>query len=102
MSPMTLFHILAGSVGILSGAFAMSARKGSRKHAVAGRVFVVSMLCMSSSGAYIAGSRWLETRHSDQVGNFLAALFTFYLVATGWWTALQHELKAGVAARIAG
>jgi hypothetical protein len=32
----------------------MSLRKGSRRHNVAGRVFVVSMLSMSGAGAYMA------------------------------------------------
>ncbi len=43
-SPLLAFHISAGSVAILSGAAAMSFRQGSPRHALAGKVFVISML----------------------------------------------------------
>lgn len=42
------------SPGLLSGAVAMSSRKGFRWHRVAGNVFFVSMLTMATAGAYMA------------------------------------------------
>jgi hypothetical protein len=39
-------HICGGVVGVLAGAAAMSFRKGSRWHGVAGNVFFVAMLVM--------------------------------------------------------
>lgn len=36
--PILVFHISAGILGVLSGAVAMSFRKGSRGHRVAGNV----------------------------------------------------------------
>ena len=53
-SPQVLFPICAGILGLLSGAVAMSFRKGSRRHRVAGNVFFISMLSLGASGAYLA------------------------------------------------
>jgi uncharacterized membrane protein len=72
-----ILHISAGSVGILSGATALLARKGARLHRTAGNVFFVSMLIMSAIGACVAP--FFPDRISALVG-----VLTFYLVATGW------------------
>jgi hypothetical protein len=79
-SPILLVHILGGSVGLLSGAAAITFRKGSRRHAWAGRIFVVSMLIMSGLAAYLA-----VLKH--QPSNINGGFFTFYLIATAWLTA---------------
>ena len=85
-SPLLAFHISAGIVGILSGAAAMSFRKGSPRHALAGKVFVISMLTMAATAVYLA-----VTKH--QSGNVLGGAFTFYLVATAWLTAGARTAK---------
>jgi hypothetical protein len=68
-SPLLALHISAGIVGILSGAAAMSFRKGSPRHALAGKVFVISMLTMAATAVYLA-----VTKH--QTGNVLGGAFT--------------------------
>jgi len=88
-SPILLFHITAGVVGLVSGGVAVALRKGSRRHAVVGIVFVVSMLCMSAAGAFMAIVK-------SQPGNILGGAFTFYLVATAWMTARRREGTPGV------
>ena len=88
--PIVLFHVLAGTLGILSGALAAALRKGSRRHGLAGSVFVVSMLCMSASGAY----RAFVDPDGDPVNVVMGAL-TFYLVATAWWTARRRTCATG-------
>jgi uncharacterized membrane protein len=93
-SPILILHICAGTLGFLSGAVAISLRKGSRRHALAGDVFVVTMLTMAASGAYMALMK-------SQMGNFLGGVFTFYLVATAWWTARRTEGKTDLADWIA-
>lgn len=93
-SPILILHICAGTVGFLSGAVAISLRKGSRRHALAGDVFVVTMLTMAASGAYMALMK-------SQMGNFLGGVFTFYLVATAWWTAKRTERETDLADWIA-
>lgn len=88
-SPILLFHICAGTMGLLSGAVAMFFRKGSERHALAGRVFVVSMLSMAASGAFMALLK-------SQPGNVVGGTFTFYLVGTAWLTARRGDRKATV------
>jgi len=83
-SPLLPVHISAGVVGILSGSAAMSFRKGSPRHALAGKVFVIAMMTMSSSAVYLA-----LTKH--QMGNVLGGTFAFYLVTTAWLTARRGD-----------
>jgi|SRR5271166_1966724 len=83
-SPLLLFHICAGTLGLLSGAVAIVFRKGSRQHGVAGNVFVLSMLCMAGAGAYMAFMK-------SQPGNVLGGTLTLYLVATAWITARRRD-----------
>lgn len=80
--PILVLHICAGVLGVLSGAAAMSFRKGSRRHRVAGNVFFVAMLVMGSSAAYL--------------GNVFGGLFACYLVATAWLTARRREGETGI------
>jgi hypothetical protein len=82
-------HIGSGAVGMLSGFVAMSFRKGSRRHALAGDVFVISMLILSASGVLLAAAK-------SQPGNILGGTLTFYLVATAWMTANRTEVKTGI------
>jgi uncharacterized membrane protein len=86
LSPMLLFHICAGTLGVLSGAVAISFRKGSRLHRLTGMVFAISMLSLGASGAYMAVMKF-------QPGNILGGTFTFYLVATAWMTAKRRDEK---------
>jgi hypothetical protein len=83
-SPVLLFHICAGIIGCLSGFVAVSFRKGSRRHALAGNIFVVTMLSLGASGAYLAVMK-------SQPGNILGGILTFYLVATAWMTVKRRE-----------
>lgn len=92
--PLVLLHICAGALGIVSGAVALCLRKGSRPHAVVGTVFVVSMLGMSGIAAYLA-----SVAPDGETLNILMGLFTFYLVATAWWTVRR---KAGAAGPLDG
>lgn len=83
-SPLLILHICGGTIGLLSGFAAMAFRKGSRWHGMAGNVFFVSMLTMSSAGAYLA-----LLKH--QASNVFGGLLTFYLVATAWVTARRRD-----------
>src|SRR5947199_1797247 len=80
--PILIIHICAGVVGVLSGAAAMSFRKGSRPHRVGGSLFFVAMLVMGSSAAYL--------------GNVVGGLFACYLVATAWLTARRREEETSI------
>ena len=89
LSPILLFHICGGTLGVLSGAVAIFLRKGSRRHALAGKAFVISMLVLGASGAYMAMMKW-------QPGNILGGAFTCYLVATSWIAAKRKHVSTGI------
>src|SRR5215831_4757834 len=77
-------HITGGSLGLISGAAAMSFRKGSARHALAGKVFVASMLIMAAGAIYLA-----VLKH--QQGNIGGGIFTFYLILTAWLTVRRKD-----------
>src|SRR6202050_4286977 len=83
-SPIRITHICAGSLGLLSGTAAMSFRKGSPRHALAGKIFVASMLTMAVVAVYLA-----IVRHEPN--NIGGGILTFYLIATGWLTARRRD-----------
>jgi len=85
LSPILFFHICGGTLGILSGTVAIFLRKGSRRHALAGTVFIISMLILGASGVYMA---ILKT----EPGNILGGAFTCYLVATSWISAKRKQV----------
>jgi uncharacterized membrane protein len=83
-SPVLLVHICAGTSGLLSGTAAMSFRKGSPRHVLAGKVFVASMLTMAVAAVYLA-----IVRH--QPNNIGGGILTFYLIGTAWLTARRRD-----------
>ena len=86
---MTLvIHIIAGSLGLLSGYIALSSAKGATLHRRSGMVFVFAMLPMCAAGLIMAVGRGVAPAL-----NVPAALLTSYLVITGLTTV--HPLAAG-------
>jgi hypothetical protein len=83
-SPILAAHICGGTVGLLSGTAAMSFHKGSNRHVLAGKVFVVSMLTMAVGAVYLA-----IVRH--QPNNIGGGILTFYLIGTAWLTARRKD-----------
>jgi uncharacterized membrane protein len=73
-----LVHILAGALGLVLGAVALSATKGARLHRKSGILFVYAMLTMSVSGIMMA-----PLRGTAPAVNLPAGLLTAYLVITG-------------------
>ena len=82
--PILLIHILAGTLGMASGTAAMIFRKGSPRHVMAGRVFVVSMLTMGVAAVYLAIVR-------NQPNNIGGGILTVYLIGTAWLTARRRD-----------
>src|SRR5882762_10329153 len=72
-----VIHICGGVVGLLSGVAAVSFRKGSPGHRIAGNIFFISMLTNGATAALL--------------GNVFGGVITFYLVTTGWLTARRRE-----------
>ncbi|MGC2474831.1 MAG: DUF2306 domain-containing protein [Candidatus Sulfotelmatobacter sp.] len=87
--PFLILHISAGIVGLISGAFAMTFRKGSERHRMAGDIFVVAMLTMGLCGSYLA-----LLKH--QTNNVFGGLLTFYLITTAWLSGKQRDEGPGI------
>jgi hypothetical protein len=83
-----VLHIAGASLGILSGAVALAARKGWLAHRAAGNVFFVSMLTMSAIAAVAAPM--VHDRVSALMG-----VFTFYLTATAWAVVRRRPTSVG-------
>jgi uncharacterized membrane protein len=74
-----LVHIVAGGLGLISGAVALAVAKGATPHRKSGMLFVYSMGTMSITGAVIAGLTGVEA-------SVIAGLLTAYLVVTALTT----------------
>ena len=74
---MKAIHIIAGLLALLAGAVALYATKGAPLHRRSGWVFAVAMATMTTTAAVIAQF------FSPNRVNVVAAVLTFYLVATG-------------------
>lgn len=83
-SPILAVHVCAGSLGLISGTAAICFRKGSPRHALAGKIFVVSMLAMAVGAVYLA-----ILKH--QPNNIRGGILTFYLIGTAWLTARRKD-----------
>jgi hypothetical protein len=88
-SPLLPVHIAGGVVGILSGTAAMSFRKGSDRHAIAGKIFVAAMLIMAAAAVYLA---FLKHQPTNVGGGVL----TFYLIGTAWLTAKRKNGETSI------
>lgn len=71
------FHILGGTIGLLSGTVAIAVRKGGNLHRAAGNIFTIAMLTLASSGLCLAILK-------SQRGNIIGSVITFYLIGTAW------------------
>jgi hypothetical protein len=86
-----ILHIVAGSIGLISGSAALLFRKGARLHRISGLVFVGSMLVMSGIGACVAPFLPLPERATS-----LAGMLTFYLVVTAWLSVRRKQDDVGL------
>ncbi len=83
-----VLHIGGGVVGIGAGLATLIVGKGGRAHRWLGNTFFVSMLIMATIGAIVAPL-------IHQPDNLFVAVFTFYLVLTGWLTARRAPGSVG-------
>jgi len=78
-------HILAGTVGLLSGTFAIAVRKGSRPHRASGNIFTVAMLTLAASAFCLA---IMKSQH----GNIIGSIITFYMITTAWLAGRRRSI----------
>jgi uncharacterized membrane protein len=82
--PLLVLHVSGGIIGLLSGTMAMIYRKGSRRHARAGKVFVIAMIVMGVCGSVLALMK-------HQMNNVSGGILTVYMVATSWATVRRRD-----------
>jgi uncharacterized membrane protein len=87
--PLLVFHISAGVLAMIAGAFAVSFRKGSGRHGVAGNIFVASMVGMAAAASFLAYMK-------HQPNNVFGGVLTIYMVATAWATARRRDGETGI------
>jgi uncharacterized membrane protein len=87
-SPVLILHICGALGGLLAGWSALIFRKGSRLHRATGNVFVVGMLIMGGTGAYVAFFK-------QQPVNVIVGILTCYLVATARSTVTRKDGQPG-------
>jgi uncharacterized membrane protein len=71
-----IIHILAGTIGLLSGTINIIRKKGDKKHKLIGKIFLYGMLTVGLS-AFV-----LSIMHKNYF-LFIVGVFTFYMAATG-------------------
>jgi hypothetical protein len=97
MSPLLAVHIGAGVVGIVSGAAAVSVRKGERPHRAIGTVFFLCMLITSALAVYLALFMPPTSRGSaPPSASVSVGTLTFYLVATALMTVRRKVVGVGL------
>ena len=72
-------HIIAGVIGLLSGAVALSARKGAKLHRQGGIIFVYAMMVVAITGIVMG-------LLISEMAAVIPGSLTFYLVLTSWLT----------------
>jgi hypothetical protein len=82
--PLLILHVSGGVLAMFAGAFAMSFRKGSRPHRMAGDVFVVSMVVMGAFAVPLALMK-------HDMNNLFGGILTIYLVSTAWFAARRND-----------
>ena len=83
MSILVFFHIVAGSVAIISGCIAPFTRKGGKAHKLTGLAFLAGILVLGLSGALVA---WIR----DVPLSFLNGLLISYFVVTSY-NVIKHQ-----------
>jgi hypothetical protein len=81
-------HIAGGILALLTGAFAVSVRKGGRVHALAGTAFFASMLVLGITASILEPFR-------DPPGSPLVGVFIGYFVVTSWMAARRRDGTTG-------
>jgi uncharacterized membrane protein len=97
MSPFLICHVSAGILGILSGAAALSVRKGEGLHRAFGTVSVLSMLTVSALAVYLAVFvPPIFSGAAPPSASVSVAVLTIYLAATAWMTVRRKDGSVGL------
>ena len=81
-------HIAGGLIALVSGAVAVTVRKGGRWHKLAGNAFFGSMLVLGLSASILEPYR-------NPPGSPVSGLLVLYFVGTSWATARRRDGTTG-------
>lgn len=93
---MLMLHIAAGSVCLLVGIIAFSAKKEKGSHTISGEVYHASFILLVSTAVVMALFRWEES-----AALFYVAIFSYSLALTGYM-AKKRRWKNWVSLHIRG
>jgi uncharacterized membrane protein len=81
--PLGWFHSIACLIALATGAYGFTTRKGSARHILTGRVYMVSMIALNLSalGVYRLGVFFFP---------HVLAIVTLVVIAIGWAAARTH------------
>lgn len=82
---LTVMHVAAGGISLVSGLAAMLLKKGGKPHRFAGKVFFFSMTAIFITSAIIA-------IYKDKDFLLMIGLFSFYLVVSGYRSLFHKQL----------
>lgn len=88
VSAVVFVHVTGGAFSLISGAVALFARKGEALHRLAGNVFFVSMIVMTTAALTAAIVKQQEI-------NITASTITFYMILTSWMAATRKDGEIG-------
>ena len=94
MNGITWIHIAGGVLALVTGAVAISVRKGGSTHAKVGIGFCVSMFVLGVTASILAP---LKSPPDSPIGGIMVC----YFVATGWLAARQRGGRPGTFEKIA-
>lgn len=72
-----ILHVAAGSIALLAAIFAISFRKGAKKHNLAGKTYFWSMMAVAATAIPVSILR-------PNLMLFFVALFSSYMAYAGW------------------
>jgi len=90
-----VIHIAIGVFLLFTGVAAISLKKGSKLHRLAGNIFVISMLLIVANGTYL-GFFILDYGRSAVILSINNGLIAAYLAATSWLTIKRKENTTGM------
>jgi uncharacterized membrane protein len=90
------FHIPLGLACVVTGALAMSSRKGRGRHSKLGTIYFWCLLALSVSATFLSIMRWAENYHLFVLGlmSFASAWFGRTAVRRRWPFRLRLHLTA--------
>ena len=68
-------HIIAGFIGLISGAVALSARKGAKLHRKGGMIFVYAMLVVAITGTVMGAIDFRDGRGDSRCADVLSGAY---------------------------